>query len=103
MVSAASATSELSDGFRGQEQHQVLPLSNIMLQEIATKQIGCIPSGQYCNNNQDCCWGNICAFHPFTQYIKLCAWCPTAGYPCGMLVACCSGYTCDGTFSGTCC
>ncbi|CAO2831490.1 unnamed protein product [Amaranthus hypochondriacus] len=58
----------------------------------------CIPNGEACFS-EDCCPGNICTY---IKYGGFCAWCPTAGYPCGAMSPCCPGLSCDGFFSGTC-
>ncbi|CAO2831492.1 unnamed protein product [Amaranthus hypochondriacus] len=64
--------------------------------------VKCTPNGGMCAS-QDCCAGNLCKISLFSGApMGYCTWCPTAGYPCGALDPCCPGYTCDGTFSGTC-
>ncbi|CAO2831483.1 unnamed protein product [Amaranthus hypochondriacus] len=73
--------------------------NNILLVNGIVK---CIPNGGTCYTTQDCCAGNRCKSMSTISLIGFCQWCPTAGYPCGMLDPCCSGLTCDGYFSGTC-
>ncbi|CAO2831487.1 unnamed protein product [Amaranthus hypochondriacus] len=83
---------------------QVMGSNEIIMNEfgiISSGIVKCIPNGEICMG-QECCAGNLCKIPIGTMAVGYCQWCPTAGYPCGMLDPCCSGLTCDGYFSGTC-
>ncbi|KNA24463.1 hypothetical protein SOVF_015660 [Spinacia oleracea] len=91
------------DEFPAQQQHQILPISNILFEAFipnaarAGGSLTCLGEGEHCWT--ECCPGLTCKFLGTNSF---CGWCPSAGDPCGALDHCCDGYSCDGFFSGTC-
>ena len=71
---------------------------NIILR--SSQVFNCKSIGSHCFSSGECCPGSDCK--TFSFLVSFCQWCPTSGYPCGMLDPCCPGYTCDGYVSGTC-
>ncbi|MCJ7519780.1 MAG: hypothetical protein MUO42_08945 [Anaerolineaceae bacterium] len=54
---------------------------------------GCVPTGSHCENDADCCSGNICAGNGQCKE-KGEDKCKTEGQPCGGANQCCEGLTC---------
>uniref|UniRef100_A0A803MH17 Uncharacterized protein n=1 Tax=Chenopodium quinoa TaxID=63459 RepID=A0A803MH17_CHEQI len=94
-VSAAQLGAEVT------VEQELLPISNIMLQEsqeLASLQCG--KTSTSCKDDSDCCLGYNCAA-TFFNLRGSCVACGIATEACYLTRSCCNGFRCDITFPHT--